>query len=231
MSSLPYDQLRIQILNYAQKEPYDKASKTGDENFDNAIPFFINLALEKIYRDVQTIDRNNFEIKPLPSGIYLIDKPPFWYQTISLHISENDLNIPTSKPIPLYKRTLEFCMNFVGQRAETPRFYADYYNPTGKIIISPTPDKNYFYRIVFTSIPVFLDLSNFNATVSLFNNSWVMNKYPSIVFYASYMEALRYMGKADEIPLYQGLYEQAIQSINLQNQLRNVDRTAVIEKV
>lgn len=225
--ALSYSDLKQQILNYAQKESYDKTSESGDANFDLAIPFFVNIALEKIYRDIHVIEKNSVTLGTNTFSTQIFGKPANWIQTISFFIGPSDLSIAGNPQTPLFKRTSEFCKRFIGLEKGMPKFYAD--SEKDEFILAPAPDKQYYYKIIYETEPPYLNISNVDP--GTLNESWVMQKYPSLIFYAAYIEALRYMGKGDEVPLYQGLYDEAVKSINMQNQFRNVDRTSNLEKV
>lgn len=222
--AITYAVLKQQIIAYAQKTEQDA-------QFSVLIPLFVNMGMERIYREAKDIGTElTSEPFAFTERTNSVPKPDNWNQTISFYYGTT-ANAESNKTI-LFERSYEFCQAWLGEGAVAvgkPQFYADDpADPYGTFVIVPAPDQAYKAKVVY--VPVAPYIVENEENVAVFNNNWVFQRAPSLIFYASYLEALTYMGKGEDIPTFESFYNRALQSVNLQTKQRYVDRTAEREK-
>ena len=223
--AITYDRLKQQIIAYSRKN-------ADDAQFGALVPLFVNMGMERIYREAGDMGMEKLsDAFVFTERVNTVDKPAGWSQTLSFYYGTPD-NAEINKTF-LFERSWEFCQAWLAEGvavAGRPQFYADDpSDPYGKFFMVPAPDQAYRAKIVFTPLPPYLP-PNQEDNPAVFNNNWVFQRAPSLIFYASYLEALTYMGKNEDIPTFESFYNRALQSINLQTRKRSVDRTADREK-
>lgn len=222
--AITYDDLVKQIKSYAQKE---------DAPFVAMIPSFINMGVERIYGEGQEIGLEKVMTGTFTEGSNSVAKPEDWNQTVSFFYG-NTQNALTDVTV-LFERPYEFCTAWLSKGATTegrPLFYADQPDnntPYKNFFIVPAPDQGYQYQLVYLQLapwqppPGEVDSLTTQA-------AWLFNRAPSLLFYASYLEALAFMGNPEQLAIFEKLYARALSDLNRQSKQRLVDRTANVEK-
>jgi hypothetical protein len=224
--AITYQELAIQITNYSRKS-------STDTTFTTMIPYFVNMGMERIYREAQDIGTHKIANISFSTGNNSVSKPANWSKTIAFYYGTTG-NAEVKKTM-LFERSYEFCQAWLVDDAiiqAPPQFYADHPdNPYGTFFIAPAPDQNYLAKLVYVSLPPYLTVESNSVVDNGVDASWVCQRAPSLIFYAAYLEALTYMGKTEDIPAFENLYNRALQSVNLQTKQRSVDRTADREQI
>lgn len=211
-----YTTLFNQIIVYA-----NRGNSTG---FQEAIPYFIENAQQKIWKELNTTGFQKAFDSQFQADNANISKPPDWQETISLSYGTPE-SIFTNNVI-LFPRSYEFCINYwpnadTSDADNPPLFYADKIQPNTKpydrIFISPTPYQNYTYRLIYNGRPNLI--TNANQTNIL------TDYYPDLLFYAAFLEALIYLKDDQRMPVYTKLYQEALTAANNLTKDRYIDRS------
>lgn len=200
---MDYNSLTEQIKQY---------SKRTDEFFISQIPNFINQAINRIYSEAKNIGFEKVVTAQLAQNQFLLDKPADWKETVSLTISPGSLSV-------LQLRTLEFCQAYwpnPSTERSIPLFYADY-NNYNSFYLAPTPDQNYFFTLIYLALPLF---NAENPT------NFLTLRYPSLLLYASMLETIPFLKGDERVPVFESLYNRALQSINKDAEKLYTDRVA-----
>lgn len=213
-----YTSLVAQIQSYANR---------NEPNFVAAIPDIINQALSRIYSEAKTIGFQQVVISNMVVGTNTIVKPNDYKETISLQYT-----IPGVTPFStfLYERTYEFCIAYApnADLMGAPVFYsADLNVPPlanggANIFLSPTPDFAYPYQLTYLSFP-----PTFNIN---FPTNFLTDRYPNLLLYACMVEAIPYLKSDERIPVYESLYNRALQGVNKDTKERYTDRLTQRDK-
>lgn len=221
--ALTYEQLVTQIKSYAQKD---------DQPFVTMIPYFINMGMERIYREGKEIGLEKVMTGNFKEKVTQVDKPVDWNQTVSFFYG-TDKNALTNITF-LFERPYEFCTAYLANGTTPmgpPLFYADQpdsTNPYKQFFIVPPPNQDYYYQLVYLQQAPWE--SPGNGTSLTIQAAWLFNRAPSLLFYASYLEALAFMANPEQLGVFEKLYARALDDLNRQSQQRLVDRTADVEK-
>lgn len=200
---MDYNSLTEQIKQY---------SKRTDEFFISQIPNFINQAINRIYSEAKNIGFEKVVTAQLTQNQFLLDKPADWKETVSLTISPGSLSV-------LQLRTLEFCQAYWPNPStdrSIPLFYADF-NNYSSFYLAPTPDQNYFFTLIYLALPLF------NAENP---ENFLTLRYPSLLLYASMLETIPFLKGDERVPVFESLYNRALQSINKDAEKLYTDRVA-----
>lgn len=200
-------------MNYTSlTEQIKQYSKRTDEFFISQIPNFINQAINRIYSEAKNIGFEKVVTAQLTQNQFLLNKPADWKETVSLTISPGSLSV-------LQLRTLEFCQAYwpnPGNNRAIPLFYADY-NNYNSFYLAPTPDQAYFFTLIYLALPLF------NAENP---ENFLTLRYPSLLLYASMLETIPFLKGDERVPVFESLYNRALQSINKDAEKLYTDRVA-----
>lgn len=200
---MDYNTLRQQIIDY---------SKRTDPFFISQIPNFINQAINRIYSEAKNIGFEKVLDGQLDNNRFSFIKPNDWKETVSFSIKiGNDLSV-------LQLRTLEFCQAYWPNSTITgqPVFYADF-NNYNSFYLAPTPDNNYQLRLIYLALPLF-NKENPENFLTL--------RYPSLLLYASMLETVPFLKGDERVPVFESLYNRALQGINKDAEKLYTDRVA-----
>ena len=214
-----YTTLLNQIIAYA--------NRGGSIEFAAAIPYFIEMGQQKIWKELNTTGfQKTTQLKKFQVNNATIEKPADWQETISIiYGSEDNFFINN---IVLFPRSYEFCINYwpnvnLSDAANPPLFYSDYQpaqenvSPYKYYLIVPTPDKEYNYQITYIGRPNLI--TNENQTNIL------TDYYPDLLFYAAFLEALIYLKDDQRMPVYTKLYQESLTAANNLTKDRYIDRS------
>jgi hypothetical protein len=226
-SNMNYATLTQQIIDYA-----NRGGVILDPQFVSTIPYFIFQAQQRIWREAKDI---GFETVTAQGDFIvnnaIVPKPPLWNKTISF-IYGSTIDAFDSCNI-LYLRTYEFCRAYwpnanLGVLGNPPLFYSDHRpilqegDAYSSYFISPTPDQAYKYQITYLVRPDIITADN--------QENILTRRFPDVLFYAGILEAMSYLKDDERIPVFESMYNRALQSMNLQTQERYSDRTSKIDK-
>jgi hypothetical protein len=213
-------------MNYNELIEQIKAySNRTDNLFTAQIPNFITQAISRIYSEAKTIGFQTI-VAGNPTftvGNALIAKPADWKETISLSYV-----IPGATPTRVYllSRSYEFCQTYspIENVTGDPIFYADYDLPTpgpGRIFLTPTPGVAYQYELIYLRLPAFngANIQNFIA-----------DRYPSLILYASLLEAAPFLKDDERIAMFDARYNKELNTVLKDTTGRYTDRTSKRDK-
>lgn len=126
---------------------------------------------------------------------------------------------PNQTREPLYTRAYEYCREYwpnSDERAQ-PEFYADY-NYSWWLIV-PTPILTYPWQIIYYQQPPLLD----DAT----QTNWLTDYAPNALLYRTLLEAEPFLKNDQRMNTWRPLYEEAVESINLEDLEKIVDRSSI----
>jgi hypothetical protein len=184
-----------------------------DTLFISYIPNFILQATDRINSDLKNIGFEQYVTGAFIIGVSVQPKPARWRRTITFNYGTGTSN-NTRNQIQL--RTYEFCRAYAPDptQAAAPQFYADYgfYN----FLIAPTPDQTYPFELAYLEIP-----ETITANVQ---TNWLTNYAPSLLLYATLLEAVIYLKVSERIPEMQAEYDRRLGPLAAQDQERKLDR-------
>lgn len=200
---MDYNSLTQQIIQY---------SKRTDQFFIDQVPNFINQAINRIYSEAKNIGFEKVVFGNLTANQFTLDKPADWKETVSFSITTTD----GRKFLKL--RTLEFCQSYWPNPnlSGTPEFYADFNNYIS-FYLTPTPDQNYNFTLIYLALPLF------NADNP---ENFLTLRYPSLLLYASMLETIPFLKGDERVPVFESLYNRALQSINKDAEKLYTDRNS-----
>lgn len=214
-----YTTLLNQIIAYA--------NRGGSIEFAAAIPYFIEMGQQKIWKELNTTGfQKTTQLKKFRVNNATIEKPADWQETISIIYGSADNFFINN--VVLFPRSYEFCINYwpnvnLSDAANPPLFYSDYQpgqenvSPYKYYLIVPTPDKEYNYQITYIGRPNLI--TNENQTNIL------TDYYPDLLFYAAFLEALIYLKDDQRMPVYTKLYQESLTAANNLTKDRYIDRS------
>lgn len=196
-----------QIIDYLQRP--------GDADTFNAVQGFITNAQQRIARDSKNIGFTVYVSGALSVGIggAVFPKPGRWRRTITFNIGTGATHNSRTE---LEKRTYEFINSYWPDRTllSQPLFYSDY--GFSNYILSPTPDYAYPFELGYLELPPILS--------SAVQTNWLTNYAPDLLLYAILVEAEPYLRNKEDLPIWEQRYQQALASVNGQDDQRVVDR-------
>jgi len=200
---MTYTSLTQQIIQY---------SKRTDQFFIDQVPNFIDQAINRIYSEAKNIGFENVTFGNLTTNQFTLGKPADWKETVSFSITT------TNGRKFLKLRTLEFCQSYCPNPnlSGTPEFYADFNNYIS-FYLAPTPDQNYNFTLIYLALPLF------NADNP---ENFLTLRYPSLLLYASMLETIPFLKGDERVPVFESLYNRALQSINKDAEKLYTDRAA-----
>lgn len=206
-------------MNYTSLiEQIKQYSKRTDEFFISQIPNFINQAINRIYSEAknigfETVVFSNDPEQQIQANNFLFPKPTNWKETVSFTIT-----LPPNNRTILQLRTLEFCQSYWQNPTATgqPVFYADF-NNYSSFYLAPTPDQNYNFQLIYLALPLFNEQNPTN---------FLTLRYPSLLLYASMLETIPFLKGDERVPVFESLYNRALQSINKDAEKLYTDRVA-----
>lgn len=182
-----------------------------DANVVAQLPLFILLAQQRIVREMKLLGfrqeiTGNYDATCISTGI--MQKPSDWRKTIAFYSGTGTGN---NTHTPVFERPYEYIRevypNIVtGITPSLPRFYADAdYNHW---LIGPAPDQGYPYKIAYYATLTFLDATT--------GTNWLTINAPDLLIYACLLEAVPFVKADERIPVWQAMYANAKQALQMQ---------------
>lgn len=192
------------------------ASAVADPDVFDQIPRLITLAEHRCAKALKVQGFQRVLSSDLVAGTSVYAKPDRFRQTVSMHIGVGADNTDRKAVLP---RSYEYCRAYWPNEAtrEEPLFYADY-NET-HWLISPTPDEAYPWEIIVFEQPALLDDTN--------ETNWLTDKAPQLLLYATLLEASPFLKNDARLPVWQGMFNEAVALLDDEDFGRVVDRATV----
>lgn len=201
---MTYDSLVENIQSYLER--------TDTATLDK-IPLFIMLAEQTIASQIKFLGNLTVNTSTMVAGSNVIDKPARWHKTVSMNITVNGERKPILLRKPEYLR--EYWPD--PSQTEVPKFYADY--DYTHWLIAPTPNAAYNFEVLYYERLQPLDSSN--------QSNWFTQYAPQALLYGSLLQAMPFLKNDSRVQLWQALYNQAMDVLKAEDQLRIADRQAV----
>ena len=179
------------------------------------LPSLINLAERAIAQEMKFQGFINVVVSNLIQGTSVYQKPDRWRQTISMNFGTGD---DENTRQPLFARSYEYSREFWpnSDTQSLPLFYADY--DYAHWLITPTPDANYPWEILYYQQPPLLDSTN--------QTNWLTDYLPNALLYRALLEATPFLKNDERIPVWQQMYQSQMSATNVQDLQKIVDRAA-----
>jgi hypothetical protein len=200
---LTYDNLITTVEQYLER---------NDAAVVNQIPTFITLCEYEIAQQIKTLGQQQVVTSTMLTGNPVIPKPARWRKTVSMNIVNGD------DYQPVYLRKYEYLKNYSPTDTTTgiPLYYADY--DYDHWLVSPTPDQDYTFEVLYYERLQPLDSAN--------QTNWITQNAPNAMLFGTLLQAMPFL-KNDQRQIFQQKYDQAMQVLKMEDQLRLGDRQAI----
>ena len=185
-----------------------QATENDSSDFLTYIPKILNRAEERLTRDLDDYGLVSYTSVAVSSGVNLITLPS------GTRVVKNFNVVSNGTRINLLQRTDEYIRDYwpVSASTGTPEYYARRNNTT--VIVAPTPVSTLNGEFAFISRPTTL--------ASTTPNNYFSDFCYDALFNASMIEAMVFMKNFELVSLFEGRYNEAVQS--LRNQARRTRR-------
>lgn len=203
-SVMTYDSLVENVQSYLERTDAATLEK---------IPLFIMLAEQTIASQVKFLGNLTVQASTMTASSNVIDKPARWHKTVSMNITV------AGKRQPVLLRKYEYLREYWPNPSNTgtPKFYCDY--DYTHWMIAPTPSESFVFEVLYYERLQPLDSSN--------QSNWFTNYAPQALLYGTLLQAMPFLKNDDRVPLWQGMYQQAMDVLVAEDRLRVADRQAV----
>ena len=200
---LTYDSLITAVEQYLER---------NDAAVVNQIPTFITLCEYEIAQQIKTLGQQQVVDSTMTINNAIIPKPARWRKTVSFNVTA-----PSNTPSPVFLRKYEYLLNYnTGGTTGLPLYYADY--DYDHWLVSPTPDQAYPFQVLFYERLQPLDSAN--------QTNWITQNAPNAMLFGTLLQAMPFL-KNDQRQIFQQKYQEAMQVLKTEDQLRIGDRQAV----
>src|SRR5579859_3582601 len=184
------------------------------------IPTFVMLAQIRIPREMKLLGfreeiTGTFDGTAQSSGI--MQKPSDWRKTIAFYVGTG-LNNNTHSPV--FERDYDYVRTIYPDPSlqGVPVYYADAdYNHW---LVQPSPQSALPFKIAYYGTLTQLD--------NTIQTNWLTVNAPDLLLYASLLEAVPFLKVDERIPVWQGLYQNAKQALEIQEIEGRYDIASVI---
>jgi hypothetical protein len=197
----------------------EKYLNRSDEDVVDQIPNFIYQAENRICRECKSIGLEVYVTSNFIQGVWTYQKPARWRRNITLNygmgatsgtIGENRVQME----IRPYEYLVLYAPNRTSQGA--PKYYSDY--GYSNFVVAPTPDAAYPFEFGYLELPE--PLTTINQT------NWLTNFAADVLLYATLLEAIPFIKDDERIPVWESKYKAGLDSLNMQDNQRLVDRSS-----
>lgn len=202
--TMTYTSLVADIQSYLERT---------DQATIDKIPTFIMLAEQVIASQIKFLGNLTVQQSTMVQGANIIDKPARWHKTVSMNITV------AGKRYPVLLRKYEYLREYWPDPAQEliPKFYCDY--DYTHWLVAPTPDAAYNFEVLYYERIQPLDDTN--------QTNWFTIYAPQALLYGSLLQSMSFLKNDERVPLWQGIYDQAMQTLMAEDRLRIADRQAV----
>lgn len=211
-TTMTFTTLQEDVRRYLERG----ASFASDPVVFEQIPRLINLAERRIARELKVQGFINVVTGTLQSGNAVYAKPDRWRDTVSINIGVGANN--NSRKV-LFSRAYEYLLSYWPDRSATdqPIFYSDY--DYTHWLISPTPDADYPFEVLYYELPPLLD--------EVVQTNWLTEYAPQLLLYGTLLEATPFLKNDERIPVWQNMYDRAAAMLNGEDLAKILDRSSV----
>lgn len=211
-TTMTFTTLQEDVRRYLERG----ASFASDPVVFEQIPRLINLAERRIARELKVQGFINVVTGTLQSGNAVYAKPDRWRDTVSINIGVGANN--NSRKV-LFARAYEYLLSYWPDRSATdqPIFYSDY--DYTHWLISPTPDADYPFEVLYYELPPLLD--------EVVQTNWLTEYAPQLLLYGTLLEATPFLKNDERIPVWQNMYDRAAAMLNGEDLAKILDRSSV----
>lgn len=201
---MTYDSLVADVASYLERTDTATLQK---------IPTFVMLAEQIIASQIKFLGNMTVQTSNMVAGNPVIDKPARWRKTVSMNITVN------GKRQPVLLRRYEYLREYWPDPTQTdvPKFYTDY--DYTHWLVSPTPDTDYDFEVLYYERVQPLDSSN--------QTNWFTQYAPQALLYGSLLQAMPFLKNDSRIQIWQAMYQQAMDVLTAEDKLRVADRQAI----
>ena len=202
-SAMTYNSLILDVQQYLER---------NDSAVTNQIPEFIMLAEFEIAQQIKTLGQLQVAESTMTATNPVLPKPARWRKTVSMNLTNN------GQIQPIFLRKYEYLRSYSPNVSSTgtPLYFADYNYDNW--IVSPTPDQNYAFEVLYYER--LAPLSNDNQT------NWLTQNAPNAMLFGTLLQAILFV-KNDQRQIFQQKYSEAMQVLKMEDQLRLADRQAI----
>jgi len=208
---MTFDSLKTDIRRYLERG----FTLASDQIVFEQIPRLINLAEQRIARELKVEGLINVLTGTMQAGLAVYPKPDRWRQTVSFNFGNGTDNSTYNQ---LWPRSYEYVRSYWPDRSQTgtPLFYAEYdYN---NWIVAPTPDAAYPFEVLVYQLIPLLDDAN--------QSNWLTEYAPQLILYGALLEATPFLKNDERIQVWQSMYDRAAQALSGEDLAKILDRAA-----
>lgn len=189
---MTYDSLLTDVRNYLDR------GSVNDPSLYAQLPHLVAMAEKRINRDFKPQGFERFVTSSLTAGVYVIQKPQRWRETIYVNIGTGASNTITQA---LLLRTYEFIQGRYPDTTVTgqPLYYADMGYANWRI--GPTPNATYPIEIHYYELLQPLDSSN--------QTNWLTEYAPNLLLYAVLLETSPFLKNDARAAVWEKEYQKA----------------------
>lgn len=202
------------ITNYSTLvENIQGILENDDTEFVAYIPAAISLAEDRIIRENDFIELEFKQTGTIGADIETVNKPSgvnavnYFFITVA------------GKKRFLKRRTDSFLIDYWPDSTikEVPKYYTD--DSETQYKVAPTPDATYSYEIKFSRAPGKLSITN--------STNYFISNCPDLLFKACLVEMVKFMKAWTQIQIFEGDYQTARESWNLEQARKRRDNNSV----
>ena len=180
---------------------------------------FIKNAESKIYRSVDADLERNYATSNLIIGNRYVTIPTDLRNIRYVQLTDSSGNqIYLDQRDPSYMA--EYYKTPSTQSTDIPKYYGNW--DENYWVVAPTPNQTYAITLAYNKEPT--SLTNTTAPIgspAALNGTYLSNKYPDLILYASLVNAYGYLkGPTDMIQYYQGQYKEALETYAIEQEGR-----------
>lgn len=206
-----FDLLVAEVISYLERDDPETVAQ---------IPNFVMLAIRRIGKECKTLGLKDFVYGVMTPGVWIYAKPSNWRNTSTFTGTNikppNSPNNPTfGFKFPLKTISFSYCelynpdVTALGQ----PLYYSDY--DYGHWYVAPTPDFAYPFQIGFYQNDLQIDMQN--------QQNFLTQQAPELLLYGTLLEAQSFIKNKEMIPIWKGIYDEAMAKFNSEDILRMFD--------
>lgn len=201
---MTYNSLVADIASYLER--------TDTATIDK-IPTFIMLAEQIIASQIKFLGNLTVNTSAMTQGDPVIVKPARWHKTVSMNITVGN------KRQPVFLRKYEYLREYWPEatQEDVPKFYCDY--DYTHWLVAPTPDDAYGFEVIYYERVQPLDVSN--------QTNWFTQYAPQAILYGSLLQAMPFLKNDERLPMWQSIYQQAMDILTTEDKLRVADRQTI----
>jgi hypothetical protein len=198
-AALTYDSLITDLQTYLER---------SDANLISQLPRFIMLAESKLATRCRGLGYLKVVTGTMTISDPILVKPARWRETSSLWYTVG------GKPKYMKSRAYEYCRIYGGDAGlSAPEFYADY--GYERFLLAGTPDQAYPFELAYFERPEPLSSSN--------QTNWTTQYAPQLMLFSALCEAAVWLKLADKAAEYKTYFEEAMQAVAAEAELRVAD--------